>query len=150
MNLIHVPIIGVMLIVGLLLSAFFSGSETGFYRVARLRLALDGRSGDPIARLLLWLANRPPLFVATALIGNNLANCLTSLAVLLATRALISGHVVAELVAPVLAAPFVFVYGELLPKKLFFRAPNRLLARAPRYSWRASYCFGRSPCCFRG
>ena len=34
--------------VGLLLSAFFSGSETGFYRVTRMRLLLDGLAGDPV------------------------------------------------------------------------------------------------------
>lgn len=119
-----------MLLVGLLLSAFFSGSETGFYRIARLRLALDARGGDPVAQGLLWLTGRPPMFVATALIGNNLANYLTSLAILLATRATLGGHVVAEFIVPILAAPFVFVYGELLPKNLFFRAPNKLLHRA--------------------
>ena len=61
---------------GLLLSAFFSGAETGFYRVTRVRLLLDGLAGDPIARGLLWLTNNPALFVATALVGNNLANYL--------------------------------------------------------------------------
>ena len=70
--------------VGLLLSAFFSGSETGFYRATRLRLVLDALGGDRIARALVWLGNRPMLFVATILVGNNLANYLTSLAVVIA------------------------------------------------------------------
>jgi len=129
MNALSLIQIGAMLCVGLLLSAFFSGSETGFYRVARLRLALDGRSGDRIAKSLLWLANRPPLFVGTALIGNNLANYLTSFSILLATRAIMGGQVIAELIVPILAAPVVFVYGEFLPKYLYFMAPNKLLRR---------------------
>ena len=127
-----------MLVLGLLLSAFFSGSETGFYRVSRLRLALDGRSGDTIAKTLLWLANRPPLFVATALLGNNLANYMTSLAILLATRKILGEHVFAEILMPVLLAPLVFVYGELLPKKLYFVAPNKLLRRGAPLFW---FCF---------
>ena len=114
--------------VGLFLSAFFSGSETGFYRVARVRLMLDAIGGDRIARTLLWLTHRPSLFVATALVGNNLANYMTSLAIVVGTQALMgqASHT-AELIAPLLLAPVLFVYGELLPKNLFLKAPNRLL-----------------------
>ena len=113
---------------GLFLSAFFSGSETGFYRVARVRLLLDGLGGDVIARGLLWLTNHPSLFVATTLVGTNLANYITSLAIVVGTQALVGGdgHV-AELLAPLLLAPALFVYGELLPKNVFLKAPNRLL-----------------------
>ena len=55
---------------GLLLSAFFSGSETGFYRVPRVRLLIDALGGDKKARGLLWMTNHPWLFVATTLVGN--------------------------------------------------------------------------------
>ena len=76
----------ILLLLGLLLSAFFSGSETGFYRVTRVRLVLDGRDGDFISRRLLWLTNNPSVFVATTLVGNNLANYLTSFAIVLASQ----------------------------------------------------------------
>ncbi|MFV1964749.1 MAG: CNNM domain-containing protein [Pirellulaceae bacterium] len=114
--------------VGLLLSAFFSGSETGFYRVARVRLLLDGLGGDFVSRGLLWLTNNPTLFVATVLVGNNLANYATSLSIVLMIQNLPmdTGQWV-ELAAPVAFSPVVFVYGELLPKSLFFHAPNKLL-----------------------
>ena len=101
------------------LSAFFSGMETGFYRATRVRLVLDGMSGDTVARSLLWMTNNPTLFVATTLIGNNLANYLTSLAVVLGIHAMQFSSVEhADVLAAILLAPFVFVYGELLPKKL--------------------------------
>lgn len=119
-----------LFIVGLFLSAFFSGSETGFYRVARVRLLLDGLDGDPVSRLLLWLTNNPTLFVATTLVGNNLANYLTSLSVVMALQySSFESNVLVELVTPVLLAPVVFVYGELMPKSVYFLAPNRLLRR---------------------
>ena len=112
------------------LSAFFSGMETGFYRATRVRLVLDGMSGDTVARSLLWMTNNPTLFVATTLIGNNVANYLTSLAVVLGIHAMqLSSVEHADVLAAILLAPFVFVYGELLPKKLCFRAPNSLLRR---------------------
>jgi len=117
-------------LVGLFLSAFFSGSETGFYRATRVRVALDGLSGDLVSRVLLWLTNNPTLFVATALVGNNVANYLTSLAIVMASQRLFgNGPSVADLIAPVIMAPIVFIYGELLPKNLYFHAPNRLLRR---------------------
>lgn len=120
----------IMLVVGVLLSAFFSGSETGFYRVNRVRLVLDSRDGDWVAWGLLQLTNNPSLFVATTLIGNNLANYITSLAiVLIAQAAFAPDSHVAELVAPIVFSPLLFVYGELLPKRLFLRAPNRLVRR---------------------
>lgn len=116
-----------LFVFGLVLSAFFSGSETGMYRVSRTRLVLDGLGGSRGARALIWLLNRPTLFVATALVGNNLANFLTSFAVVLAIGALFADSSVAELIGPVLLTPIVFVFGELLPKYWFFQAPYRLL-----------------------
>lgn len=123
--------IGLMLIVGIFLSAFFSGSETGFYRVSRIRLVIKALGGNQISRGLLWLANNPSLFVATTLVGNNLANYLTSLAIVLAVQTLFTfaDTAAAELIAPVVLAPLLFVYGELLPKNLYYHAPNALLHR---------------------
>lgn len=114
----------------MMLSAFFSGSETGFYRVTRFRLLLDGLGGDRIARSLLWLTNHPALFVATTLVGNNIANYLVSLSVVLMCQSVpTSAGQVVEFMAPVALSPIIFVYGELLPKNLFYQAPNRLLRR---------------------
>ncbi len=120
----------ILLVVGILLSAFFSGSETGFYRVSRVRLVLDARSGSRVARRLLWLSNNPSWFVATTLVGNNLANYLTTLAiVILVARFMAVESYAAEITASLLFAPLLFVYGELLPKNLYFHAPNLLLRR---------------------
>lgn len=115
---------------GLFLSAFFSGSETGFYRAARIRLVLDALGGDWISWWLVWLTNRPSMFVATCLVGNNVANYTTSLAIVIATNWLIQSESwLAELLGPIVLAPVLFVYGELMPKYLFLHAPNRLLHR---------------------
>ena len=115
-------------VVGMFLSAFFSGSETGFYRATRFRFAIDSMSGDPISRGLLWLTNNPTLFVATTLIGNNLANYLTSRAVVQASQFFVGdGQILWDVLVPLLVSPFIFVYGELLPKNIYLLAPNRFL-----------------------
>ena len=123
-------LISVLLMVGILLSAFFSGSETGFYRATRVRLAIEALGGDRISQALLWLANQPTLFVATTLVGNNLANYLVSLSVVMASQRLYpAGGTWVDILGPIVIAPVVFVCGELLPKNLFYDAPNRLLKR---------------------
>ena len=122
----------ILLIAGIGLSAFFSGSETGFYRASRLRLVMDAMQGDKTARRLLYLTNHPPLFVATALVGNNSANYLTSMAIVLLTKAVLGSGATMEIAASLMFSPIVFVYGELMPKNLFYQAPNSLLRLASR------------------
>ena len=119
----------ILLVVGVLLSAFFSGSETGFYRANRVRLVVQNLEGDSVARRLLWLVNNPGWFVATSLVGNNVANYVTSLSIVLLTNQ-VSDSSLAEMLAPILMAPLLFVYGELFPKNLFFQAPNFLIRLA--------------------
>jgi len=114
---------------GLMLSALFSGAETGFYRQSKIRFMLDARGGDAVARGLMFLINRPALFVATALVGNNLANYSVSLALVLAGDALWSGGSLQQLLGPLFMSPILFVYGELLPKHVFYLAPNLMLRR---------------------
>jgi putative hemolysin len=117
----------VLFLIGLTLSAFFSGSETGLYRVSRTRLVLDGLSGSQAARGIVWLLNHPSIFVATTLVGNNLANYITSFAIVLSVSALFGSGSSAELVGTILMTPIVFVFGELLPKYLFYHSPYKLI-----------------------
>ena len=102
---------------------------------------MDAMSGSMVARGLIWLANNPAAFVATTLIGNDLANYLASLAIVLATaRLLPSQEGWAAVIVPMAFSPVVFVYGELLPKNLFFYAP------IGSCSWE-DLCFCFSACC---
>ncbi len=124
-----------LLVCGIAMSAFFSGSETGFYRASRTRLVLDAMEGDRISHRLLFFVNRPTLFVATALVGNNVSNYLVSLSIVLLTRALAGPGTAAEMGASLMLTPLIFVYGELLPKNLYYQAPNRLLRRSAPLFW---------------
>lgn len=118
---------GLIFLVGLTFSAFFSGSETGMYRVSRMRLLLDALDGSWLSRGMLWLLNHPAIFVATALVGNNLANFMVSLGIVKAIAAGVGGGATTELLGTIFTTPLVFVMGELFPKYLFYNAPYRLL-----------------------
>ncbi len=117
----------VLFLVGVVLSGLFSGTETGLYRVPRTRLVLDALGGSQAARAMVWLLNHPAIYVATMLVGNNIANYLTSFAVVWAVALWLSAGSAAELLGTMMMTPIVFVFGELLPKYLFFQAPYRLL-----------------------
>ena len=114
---------------GLLLSASFSGSEIAYYRMPRLRLKLDALEGDLTARQLLRLVNAPSTFVATILVGNNVANYAVSVATVLAVGAIFphSQSGALEIGSTLLLAPLLFVYGEMFPKFLCLQAPNRMM-----------------------
>ena len=127
-----IAILAVLLgIVGLFLSAFFGGTETGFYRVSRIRVQLDAIEGNRVSQWLLHLINRPSLFIATILFGNSFANSLISAATVLFVQTVFkpTGNS-AEILATLLLTPFLFVYAELFPKYLFMQTPERLLRYA--------------------
>ena len=117
---------GVLGTIGLLLSAFFGGTETGFYRVSRIRVQLDAIEGNRLAQWLLHLLNHPSLFIATILLGNNIANYTVSTASVILVQAVFAttGNS-AEILATLLLTPFLFVYGEMFPKYVFMQIPEK-------------------------
>jgi putative hemolysin len=118
----------ILLILGLTfgLSFVFSGMEAGVLALSRLRILQQVRAGNPAAAALQKLLDRPEDFLWTILTGNTLANFVfVSLALVGIERAL-GGHPVLVLGA-LLAVVFVlYVFGDLFPKTLFRRYPNRL------------------------
>ncbi|MFH5804182.1 CNNM domain-containing protein [Alienimonas sp. DA493] len=116
---------------GVYLSAQFSGAETAFYRVSTLRLSFHAAAGKRRAARMLRFAEDPARFVATLLVGNNVANYLTTAAVGVAVAAVTTpgGGGAPEVIATWLISPVVFVCGELLPKRLCYLAPSHFLGR---------------------
>lgn len=118
----------VLFLLGLQLSAFFSGSETGFYRVSVLRLSIDAHAGDETAQGIMWFVQNPSYFVATTLVGNNIANYIATVAIGLGVASLsLPRHALLDVGTTLLFAPVIFVFGELMPKNIYFRAPTSLL-----------------------
>ena len=62
----------IIIALSLLASAFFSGMEIAYVSANRLQLELDSKSTWQ-GKILAHLADRPQLFIATMLVGNNLA-----------------------------------------------------------------------------
>lgn len=57
----------------LLLSAFFSGMEIAYISSNKIHIEIEKKKNDLIAKVLTKLTERPSKFIATMLVGNNLA-----------------------------------------------------------------------------
>jgi putative hemolysin len=119
----------VLLLVAIVLSAFFSGAEMGAYVVNRVRLRLRAQAGHEDARRLRRLLDDPRGLLTTILVGNNLANFGATTLV----ARLMEGRVAdPALLTTLLLAPFLFIFGEVVPKNLFRRYPDAFLYPASR------------------
>lgn len=122
-------ILGVVL-AGLLFSAFFSGAETGLYRVNRLRLHLRAQQRDPKALRLAGVLEDEQGALSVTLIGTNVMNYITTTAVAyLFAEHWGVGKTDTEIYTVVIMTPIVFVFGEVVPKNLFQLHADRLMER---------------------
>lgn len=117
--------ITITVVIGLLLlSAFFSGSETALTAASRARMHALESEGNERAKRVNALLERPERLISTILLGNNLVNILASA---LATSLLINlfGEV-GVFYATGLMTVVVVVFSEVLPKTYAIAYPDRI------------------------
>jgi Mg2+/Co2+ transporter CorB len=121
-----VPLAGLigLLVVLLLLSAFFSGSETALMSLNRYQLRHKAREGHRGAQLAEKLLKRPDRVIGLILLGNNLANFST--ASLVAVIAFDIGGQPAVALGTLLLTLIVLVFSETAPKTLAALHPERV------------------------
>ena len=117
------------IILFLLLSAIFSGSEIAFVSANKIGIELKKEKGLRKGRVLGGFYRKPEYFISAMLIGNNLALVVyTSLMEQLLIPPLQSiGGVASYLVITLLSTAIVLVFGEFLPKTIFRIFANDLL-----------------------
>ncbi len=118
-------------IVGLvILSAFFSGSETSLTSASKPRMHNLAKTGKKNAKIFEYLFKNKELLICTILFANNLVNVLASA---LATKMLIElTNTDGILYATVIMTLMILVFGELIPKTLALsKADNYALKIAP-------------------
>jgi len=121
-----VPLAGLLglLAVLLLLSAFFSGSETALMSVNRYQLRHKAREGHRGARLAEFLLQRPDRLIGLILLGNNLVNFSAASIVSLTAREFGGGPAVA--ISTGVFTLIVIIFAEAAPKTLAALHPERL------------------------
>ncbi len=118
------------ILVLLVMSGFFSGSETALTAASRGKLRSAAGRGDKGAERALHITDDSERLIGSVLLGNNLVNILaTSLATALFTRLFgESGVALATLVMTLL----VLVFAEVLPKTYAITNPELAAARVAR------------------
>ena len=121
-----IPLAGLfsLLVVLLMLSAFFSGSETALMSLNRYQLRHKAREGHRGAKLAEHLLKRPDRLIGLILLGNNLVNF--SAASLVAVIAFEVGGQPAVAIGTLLLTLAVLIFSEAAPKTLAALHPERL------------------------
>ena len=116
------------LIVLIMLSAFFSASETAYSSLNMIRLKSRAEDGDKQAAKVLALAERYDSLLSTILIGNNIVNIgASSLATVLFSRLL--GNAYGPTASTIVMTLLVLTFGEIMLRlkapghERFFQSP---------------------------
>jgi len=111
----------------LILSAFFSGSETGMMAANKIKLKNLSKKRDRGAKRALKLLTKPDLLLATILVGNNFANILASSIVTIIMLNYFGGNV---LLGAVLLTTFILIFSEITPKTMAAVKPESFARRS--------------------
>jgi Mg2+/Co2+ transporter CorB len=123
-----------IVLVSLMLSAFFSAGETALTAASRARLTRMQNQGNKRAGIVLRLLEGRERMIGALLLGNNVANIGAS-ALTTSVLLAIFGDV-GVLYATVVMSVVVIVFAEVLPKTAAISAPERVaLAVARPVSW---------------
>ena len=113
----------ILLVMLLLASAYFSGTEAAFIGSSHVRLRNMSGNGNARAGLVLRFLERFDRVLSTLLVGNNLVNILgTSIATAMFTSFFPKYGVTIATVVMTLA---VLIFGEILPKTLASQRPEK-------------------------
>ncbi len=114
----------ITLIIMILVSAYFSGSETGMMTLNRYKLRHQAKNGNRAARRVEKLLRRPDRLISLVLIGNNLVNILASALATIVGMRLYGDAGVA--IATGILTFLVLVFSEVLPKTIAALYPEKV------------------------
>jgi len=125
-----------IILLSLLFSAFFSGSEIAYLQSNRLKIEIDKKQGVVSARILSFFVKNESKFITTLLLGNNIA---------LVVYGIFMGELIIAklfpdyidtielpglilLIQTLISTLIILVTAEFLPKTIFRINPNRTLS----------------------
>ena len=115
----------VILVVLVMLSAFFSASETAFTSANRVKLKTMAQGGNKRAQIALNLAEDYDRLLSTILVGNNVVNIGASSMATGLFLALLSGNQsAATTVSTIVMTIVVLIFGEISPKAIAKENPE--------------------------
>lgn len=127
MNDLSISLLFAILILLLLISAFFSSSETGMMTLNRYRLKHMANQGHKGARLARALLDQPEKLISAILIGNNLVNiAAASITTIIAIRLWPDNQDWAIAASTIILTLAILLFSEVTPKSLAQMYPERI------------------------
>lgn len=113
-----------IIVICVVMSAFFSATETAYSSLSRVRIKNMAEKGNKRADLVLRLSERYDSILSTILIGNNIFNILcASLSTILFVKVL--GEEAGPSVATLVTTVVVLIFGEVSPKSIAKESPEK-------------------------
>ena len=126
----------ILIVVLILLAAYFSGSEIGLYRISRLKLRVssqvNNRRGN---RLLNDLLQESQSVMFTTLCGTNLCQYMTAALMTGLLLSLNTSDKLVEIYATIILTPILFIFSEVIPKNIFYHHADGLMSRLSVVLW---------------
>jgi CBS domain containing-hemolysin-like protein len=120
-----------IILLAIVLSAFFSGMEIAYVTSNKLRIELDRKQGVFGSEILKLFTNNPGQYIATMLIGNNIALVIYGLVFSSILRPVLSPLIDSDLLILILntiiSTAIILFVAEFLPKTIFIISPNFFL-----------------------
>ena len=116
-----------ILIFLLILSGFFSGSETGMMAANKIKLRNLSKKSKTSAKRALELLKRPDQLLSAILVGNNFANILASAIVTIMMLNYFGGNVV---LGSIILTIVILIFSEITPKTMAAIKPESFATRS--------------------
>ena len=120
-------ILFIVLIFLLILSGFFSGSETGMMAANKIKLKNLSKKSKNSAKRSLELLKKPDQLLSAILVGNNFANILASAIVTIIMINYFGGNV---LLGSIILTIIILIFSEITPKTVAAIKPESVATRA--------------------
>ena len=117
----------IIILICLIMSAYFSATETAFSTFNRIRMKGLAEDGNKKAAIALKVSEDYDTMISSVLIGNNIVNILaSSIATLLFTDILVSADAGAT-VSTIVMTVVVLIFGEITPKTMAKNSPEKFV-----------------------